>query len=131
MAEASNQKIKFDPLDNNKEGSILVKLWRNILTETNYINAIEYLVNRYANKGSSSVKMVKKKTKSSMIKNVTSTEMTWKTFIDLIFNILNVKKMTISVKLQYPNGKESIHSVVVEDTNVKHDIDLKEILKEK
>jgi len=131
MKEISNQKIKFDPLDNNREGSILVKLWRNILKETNLINAIEYLVDRYTNKSNASIKMVKKKTKSSLIKNVSATDMTWKTFVDLIFNVLNVKKMTISVKLQYPNGKESIHSVVVEDKNIKHDIDLKDIMKEK
>ena len=44
---------------------------------------------------------------------MTSPEMTFKVFVDLIFFFLGAKKMSISIKLTYPNGEESVHSINV------------------
>lgn len=119
---SSNNKIVLPKLTTHVEGSILVNLWHKILRETNYIYALEYMVAKYTAKNKSSIKAEKRRTKSSIIKNITSDVMTWKTFIDLIFNFLNVKKMTMSLRLEYPNGKETIHSITVDDKKMKSDL---------
>lgn len=111
-----DNRIKLTDINNRTEGSVLATLWRNVLTETNMLPALDYFVDRYVNnsKGMESrVKAVKRKTKSTMMKNVTANDMTWKTFLDLMFNFLKVKRIVISIKLTHPGGNESVHSVTV------------------
>jgi hypothetical protein len=111
-----DNRIKLTDINNRTEGSVLATLWRNVLKETNMLPALDYFVDRYVNntKGMESrVKAVKRKTKSTMMKNVTTNDMTWKTFLDLMFNFLKVKKITITIKLTHANGDDTIHSVVV------------------
>lgn len=107
----NRSKIKLEEITTSQEGTILTKLWRNILHDTNYINNLEYLVNRYVNKTKSSVKMVNRRTKSSLIKNMTAKDMSWKTFVDLIFNVLDIKFMTVSIKLDYADGSSTVHHI--------------------
>lgn len=124
-----DNRIKLSDINNRTEGSVLATLWRNVLTETNMLPALDYFVDRYVNnsKGMESrVKAVKRKTKSTMMKNVTANDMTWKTFLDLMFNFLKVKRIIISIKLTHAGGNETIHSVTVNnagdrDTPVKDD----------
>jgi len=104
-------KIKLEEITTFQEGTILTKLWRNILHDINYINNLEYLVNRYVNKTKSSVNMVNRRTKSSLIKNITAKDMSWRTFIDLIFNVLDIKFMTISIKLDHADGTSTVHHI--------------------
>lgn len=126
--KVTRSRISFKPIT-AIENSILVKLWRKILRETNMINALEVLAERYANKSSnSSVTMVKKRTKSRLMADATTNNMSWKIFVTLIFGILNVKKMTITVKLDYPNGESTIHSVEATDNVLKEHIDIKELV---
>jgi len=102
-----------------KESGVLAGLWRNILRDNNYIPALDYLVTKYVaktDKMNGRVQNVKRKTKSSIIKNITDSEMSIKTFIDLLFNFLNVKKIDISIKLTFPNGNETIHSIAVDNS---------------
>ena len=102
-----------------KESGILAGLWRNILRDNNYIPALDYLVTKYVaktDKMNGRVQNIKRKTKSSIIKNITDSEMSIKTFIDLLFNFLNVKKIDISIKLTFPNGNETIHSIAVDNS---------------
>lgn len=107
----NSDRIKLEEITTAAEGTILSRLWRNILHDTHYINNLKYLVDRYVNKSKSSVNMVNRRTKSSLIKNLTAQDMSWKTFIDLIFNVLDVKFITISIKLDYADGTSSIHNV--------------------
>lgn len=106
------------PISNN-EGGVIVRLWRKILYETNLINNIHNLILVYQMKNNKNdqMKVRKRKTKSSLIKNIWAPEMTWKTFIYLLENFLNVRKIDISIKLTHDNGEESIHSVTI--NNVK------------
>lgn len=60
-----------------------------------------------------SIPGVKKKNKSTLIANVTASEMTMKTFVDLVFRFLRARSLTISIKVTFHNGKESVHSVSV------------------
>jgi len=95
---------------NNAEGALLSKLWDNILKETHLDNALDVLVTRYANK-SNSMKAMKLKTKSSILKDATSDNMSWKVFVHLLFHLLNVKKFEISIKITHANNDVTIHSV--------------------
>ena len=83
------------------------------------MNALEFMITKYVSKNDKTgnrVQAVKRKTKSSLEKNIYADEMTWKTFIDLLFNFLNVVKIDISIKLTHANGQETIHSVKVNNS---------------
>ena len=51
--------------------------------------------------------------RKTLIANVTASEMTMKTFVDLVFRFLRARSLTISIKVTFHNGKESVHSVSV------------------
>lgn len=112
-------KIVLPPLISRTEGSILSKLWRNILVDTNMDNALDYLVTRYmSDHSNSTIKADKRKTKSSIIKNITADDMTWKTFLDILFNFLRVRRIEFCVKLTRASGDISVHSVIVDNPNI-------------
>lgn len=104
------------------EGGSLARLWRSILRNNNMlnINTVEFLANRYVKNTAivkSEIKNISRKTRGSIINNITATDMTWKVFLDLLFNVLNVAKITITIKLTHANGSESLSSIVINDTN--------------
>ncbi len=100
------------------EGGILTKLWRNVLKDNNLEPALSYFVTRYVTKSNKiDSENVRRKTKSSLINNITASEMTWKTFTNLIFNVLLVKKMSINIKLTMPNGDTTFHNVLIDNNN--------------
>lgn len=107
------------PINNNKEGALLSKLFRKIVTELSLINRIHFLIDRYTKVAvGSDVKAVKRKTRSSLVNNIVADEMTWKTFMDLMFNLLRVKKCKFTVELTHQNGVVSKHDLmVVKDTS--------------
>lgn len=120
------KEIEFNtPVDNNESG-VLSALWRNIVLQLNILPAMDVLISRYCNSSSTNLgneQSIKKKTKSTLVANITSTGMTFKTFLDLLFNFLRVKKINISVKLTYANGDESFHSINVDQNAVDYEPD--------
>jgi len=111
--------MDFDYETTQTEGGLLAKLWRTILVGTNFIRTRDQLVNEYVRKTDmlkGRVKQVSRKTKSTLTKNVNANEMTWKVFIDLLFNFITVKKIDISIKLTMSNGKETLHSLSIVNT---------------
>jgi len=113
----SENKIKIQKSVSNTESGILAKLWRNILEETGMVNSLDYMVKRYVNE-SNSIKSGKRKTKSSLINDITAPAMTFKTFMDLLLNFVKVRKVELVVKLHYANGDTSVHSVAVAGNTV-------------
>lgn len=113
--------VKIDSPLSKKEGGVLAGMWRKIVKDIGYDRHLDYLVSRYvakSDKMNGRVQNVRRKTKSSLIKNITSSEMTFKTFLDLLFNYIGVRKIDISIKLTFHNGNETIHSMaVVNDDN--------------
>ena len=125
--------IDFDKLDPPAKTSsgVLSLLWRKICLE--HKDYLDVLVDRYVvdnDIAAGRVKNIKRKTKSTIISNVTATEMTFKTFIDLVFNFLKCKKLTISIKLTYQSGRESLHSIVVDGVNIEKVNDAKKAVEE-
>lgn len=110
--------IKINNKVAQKENGILARMWKNVVSDLNLHPALDHLVSRYVNKSKvlgslSNVKDVKRKTKNTLIKNIEASEMTWKTFHDLLFNYLGAKRIDISIKITMPNGSESVHSMSV------------------
>ncbi len=104
-----------DPVS-NKDSGVLANLWRKVILESSLQHSIRHLADRYVKKTnpmSQRVANVKKRTKSTVLKNIFDPDMTIKTFLDLIFNLLGAKKLTISIKITYPNGTETIHSLPI------------------
>jgi len=96
--------IKFKDTANNENG-LLAKLFRNILFETGAINDLRYKINRYINAGGVL-------TKGSILNKIQHKEMTWNTFVMLLFNILKVKKMTLKITLEHDTGIVTEHTLV-------------------
>lgn len=105
---------KLDKPVSSNESGVLAKLWRKILKENNFMPALDLLVKRYLDtndilKGRN--KNHKNKTRSTIIANIAATEMTFKTFLDLVFNLLRAKRLDISIKVTMQSGKTSTHSI--------------------
>jgi hypothetical protein len=110
-------KISISGPTNQSEGGVLASLWRNILEENKYIHILDVLVNRYLRKSadiSLRSKNIKRQSKSTLINNITAPEMTIKTFMYLIFNLIGATKLTLTIKLTYANGGETLHTVEVD-----------------
>lgn len=112
---------KLDKPVSNNESGVLAKLWRKIITENNYLPALDLLVRRYMEENdiaAGRIKNVKRKTKTTVVSNITATEMTFKTFLDLVFNLLKAKRLDISIKVTLHSGKESIHSISIQNVDI-------------
>lgn len=99
------------------EGGVLTKLWRSILRENNLLPKLDLLVSRYVRKTdqmSDRVQAVKRKHKFTLIKNITDDEITFKTFLDLLFNFLEVIQVDITISLKFANGEKSVHNILVD-----------------
>lgn len=106
----------------NKEGGALVKLWRDIIIKNKLGSSINVLINRYLNKDAingTSGSNITKKTKSSITKDISADSMTFSVFLHLLFNLLNVKVVTVSIKIKFANNEESITSVEIPNPNRK------------
>lgn len=114
--------VNINKPPNKNESGILTVLWRKILTENNLMPAIGMFINRYIKQYDSSlskVSNVKKKNRSTLITNITAPEMSFKCFIDLVFNFLRARRLDISIKITHENGKTSTHFVSVDSSLTK------------
>jgi hypothetical protein len=112
MSDDVEKKI-LSSVEDTTEGGILSNLWRKILKDLNITNKIPALVVMYLNKENMKSVKLKKKSKTSLVNDITSSNMTWKVFLNLIINLLNVNKMTFTVTLEFKNGEKSVHSIDV------------------
>lgn len=106
--------INLNNETSNNESGVLAKLWRKIIDDKHLKDALPYFVSRYI-KGysitSGDVKSIKRKTRSTIVNNICATEMTFKTFLDLIFNFLCMKKVDITITLTAHNDETSTHTI--------------------
>jgi len=122
----SHTKLNFEDLKSTAGGA-LAKLWRNTLRDNNLYPSIGYLVTRYTSRNSvTDSKNSVRKTKASLISNIRSGEMTWKTYLKLLFEFLGVRKVDITIKLTLANNSETLHSITVVNDNIKDDNDKKD-----
>ena len=107
----------------NTEHGVLTKLWLIVLRDKGYLNIMQQLITRYVNNTNLTSKVTVKKTKASITADVTATEMTWKKLLNLLFNVLQVKKLVITIKIVGEDDTESFHSITVPNPNKKEDSD--------
>lgn len=115
--------INFNKPPNKNESGVLAYLWRKILLENNLMPSLGMLISRYIKEQditAGRVSNLKKKNKTTLVNNIGAQEMTFKTFLDLIFNFLKVRRLDISIKLTYHNDKTSEHSVSIDGSNFPH-----------
>lgn len=100
-----SDKGKSTKIDSSVSG-ILAKLWRLIIYDGNLHKLLRFYLDKYSNRGG-------KRSKSTIHGYFTAEGMTWKTFMFLIFEILPVKKMSITIELTMVNDSKASHTVNV------------------
>lgn len=108
--------LKFEEPTSKNEGGILSYLWRKIIHEANLKGSLNILIDMYLKRSDITdgrVSNIKRKTKSTLVNNIVSSEMTFKTFLDLLIRVLRVKKIIINIKLEHRDGKETEHNVTI------------------
>ena len=94
---------------NKSPGGILAKLFRKILKNSNMLYSIETLIEKYEKNSD--------KDKSQIQTQVCSEDLTWKSFCDLIVNLLEMKSFKITIEMTHKTGKEFIHTVEAKANN--------------
>ena len=112
-------KVKLPKEPSKTRNGALAALWKKIATSRGIAGTLDVLVERYASKSHSDD--VFKKTKNTMIRNMSSDKMTWNVFLDILFNALNVRKIDLTVKLYHNNGDESIHTLPIVNGGIEKD----------
>ena len=107
-----SNELDFSKKTSTTETGTLAKLWRKILVESGIMPGITFLVNRYLARTKTDSSMLKKKNRSTLLTDISATEMSWKSFVDLLFNFLNVKSVEFIVKIKW-NSRETSHSISV------------------
>lgn len=113
-----------DTISASDENAVLAKLWRNILRDSNRNSRekLELLVDAYLRKNNrSNIKAAKLKTKSTVVDNVTTEGMSFKTFIFNVFSILTPLKATLTIKLDWPGGGSTVSSIIIKNNEVTGD----------
>jgi len=107
MADKAD-KHKQTKLDSSVAG-MLAKLWRLIIFDGNLHKLLKFYLDKYSNRGG-------KRSRSTILGYFTAGGMTWKTFMFLIFEILPVKRMSITIELTMVNDEK-----IVETTSITSD----------
>lgn len=115
-----------DPVANT-EGGGLAKLWRKILNETGMRYRLEALVTQYLtrpdNDQNNSTVFDKRKNRSTIWSNILANDMTIKTFMDLIFNVINIRHVKLTIELTDFINKKSVHNIeIINPKHVNHKI---------
>lgn len=106
--------FKFKEPTSNNESGVLAKLWRTFLDDNRLNGKLPTMVETYLdNDNDPKVTVVRKKNRSTLYGNIAAPEMTIKTFFDLMFNLVRVRRIEFSIKVTFPTGKESIHTVCI------------------
>lgn len=86
---------------NKNPGSLLARLFRDILKTTGLLNSVPVLIEKYEKNSD--------KDFSQIQASALSEDMTWKNFVDLIINLLEVKSFVIKIELTQKSGKVTEH----------------------
>lgn len=102
-------------ITSTKENSVLARLWRKILMETGIAYKVPFLLNNYTRKSDEKRSNAnKRKTRSSLKGDLIAEELTWKSFSNLVFNLLSVKSIKVTIDLTHVNNSVTTHSITVD-----------------
>lgn len=100
--------IMETPTKNNPHGK-LAALWRHVIEHDTHLPHLEKYYDFYAN--SPSRFGTKKKTKSAVREMATSDEISFKSLVFLLGEVLNVSELKLSAEVKYESGKTTVHTV--------------------
>lgn len=111
-----SSKKEFEPtLVDNNEGGLLSKLFRTILNDTNKVEQIPLLIQRYYERetrlNDKSPNISKIKNKSTVLANAKLGSMSIKVFMSLLRDLFCIKRIRLTIELEWPDGKTSAHQV--------------------
>lgn len=89
--------------------SLLARLFRKIMMETGFINSADSLLETFVR--NSKLGNAKGKEKTAASTQISTELMSWKVFVDNIFNYLQVESATIVIKLNHGKGKITVHEL--------------------
>ena len=107
----------LSPTANTPHG-ILAKLWRTIVIDTGNLRNLSTNISNYRNQRVGQLansKTIENRTDSQLRSEVNKTELTWNSFIFLVFKILNARRITITISITHANGKTSDTSITTFD----------------
>ena len=90
----------------NTANGILTRMFRKIIFDTGLARSLMYFIDKYKAEGGG-------RAKTSIVKTITSPEMTWKYFIFLLFEVLRAKKLKIRLEIEWPNDTITEHELEV------------------
>lgn len=97
------------------EGGILSRLFRIILHDTRRVNHINILIQRYHERqqknNERTPNIVKVRNKATMLANAKLESMSIKVFFSLLRDLLCIKWIRLTIELEWPDGKTTVHQV--------------------
>lgn len=101
------------PINNNKDTALLSKLFRTIVNEKNFLFKMCSKVDDYlAAAHTDDIRVMKRETRTQIYNDMLAEEMTWRKFVNLIFNVLRFRKLRLIVELTDTKGEVSMHEIV-------------------
>lgn len=105
--------------NDNNHLNLLKNLWDNVLIDNDLVKYKKSLISKYLNTNRKKSVAQKRKTRTSLKEALDNDNMSVITFVHLIFVFLNVKHMTVSLKVNLTNGKEIITNIRLKENNNK------------
>ena len=96
---------KFSP-PAHTYGGLLTKAFREILFSRGKLSSLHTDITSYILRSRGEGKV-----SSSIYKNVEGDEMTWKSFLWMLFNIQNIKKLELKIKITHSDDSTSEHEL--------------------
>lgn len=116
MAKSNSNNIELPNTLDNNEGGVLAMLWGKIIVNNHITGRLGFLLENYKNETTRLEQRsvsVKRKTVSSLTQNICAKSMTWSIFLDLLFNYLKVRKVSITIKLTWNDNSETFDTAEV------------------
>jgi len=107
----------LSPTANTPHG-VLAKLWRTIVIDTGNLRNLSARINNYRSQRVGQLvnsKTIENRTDSQLRSEVNKVELTWNSFIFLVFKILNARRITITISITHANGNVSNTSITTYD----------------
>ena len=99
------------------ENAILAQLWQKTIKELKLTKALPSLIRRVV----SGTKSARYRDIGAYNRNISSEEMSFKTFVSLLHDLLNVKKIRFKIELLHHNGTITEHDISIIRDNVGED----------
>lgn len=108
-----------EPLENSENG-VLAALWRRLVNNNIFMQ--KYLgvkLKSYLSKEQKSIsgETIKTKKKHSIENDIHGGKMTFPVFMHLLFNLMNAKELSITVRVKLEYGEDIIDTITIENPN--------------